>query len=126
MLADGRLVRRNIHAIDFVVGHVAFEPLDLRPELLENAARSLSHTVQLFRREFSDSPDFTFDYVFWHMSLLFAEPCLKRPQFNLMLHVSPVNHFGIVIVSPFPTIRIEITQHEKIINRLKHIDDREQ
>src|SRR5579859_1584635 len=63
-----RLIWGDIHAIDLVVGHIAFEPLDLRPELLEDAARLLRDTLQLVRRELSGSRNFAFDYVFWHIS----------------------------------------------------------
>jgi len=41
VFAHGRLIRSDIHAINLVVGHIAFKPLDLRPDLLEDAARLL-------------------------------------------------------------------------------------
>jgi hypothetical protein len=41
VFAHRRLVWGDIHAIELIVGHIAFEPLDLRPELLEDATRFL-------------------------------------------------------------------------------------
>ena len=58
MFAHCRLIWGNIHAIDLVVGHITFEPLDLWSELLEDIARLLRDTLQLFRRELPG-------YVLW-------------------------------------------------------------
>ena len=67
MLAHGRLIRGDIHAIDFVIGYIAFEPLDLWSQFPKDTARFLRDSLQLIRCELSGSRDFTFDYVFWHI-----------------------------------------------------------
>ena len=41
MLPDDVRVGRDVHAVQLVVGHVAVQPLDLRPEGLEHTARLL-------------------------------------------------------------------------------------
>ena len=47
MLAHRRLIRRNVHAVDLVVGHIGLHPLNLRPHPLQHIARVLRDALQL-------------------------------------------------------------------------------
>src|SRR5690606_34835980 len=51
MLADQLRIRRQVHAGDLVLGHVALHPLDGRAHLMEHAARLLGNGPELGRRE---------------------------------------------------------------------------
>lgn len=59
-------VGRDVDAIDLVVRDVALDPVDLRAELLQDAARFLGDGLQLCGREFSDAGNFAFDDLFGH------------------------------------------------------------
>src|SRR5271165_1030537 len=50
---DQGLVRSDIDAVDFVLGHVAVDPLNLGTEFAQDAAGGLGDGLQLLWREFS-------------------------------------------------------------------------
>jgi hypothetical protein len=52
VFANHLLVRRDVHAVDLVAGHVAGHPLNLRAELGEDAARLLGDPLKLSRDSF--------------------------------------------------------------------------
>src|SRR4051812_48646253 len=66
VLADDVLIRSDIDTIDLVRRDVALDPLDLRPELLEYAARGLRYCLQLCRRRVADPRYLSLYDVFWH------------------------------------------------------------
>src|SRR5438445_4899182 len=74
VLAHHLLVRRHVHAVDLVAGHVALDPLDLRPEALQHAARLLRDRLQLLRAELAGAGDLTLDEVLGHGGLLVERP----------------------------------------------------
>src|SRR5205823_3570222 len=51
VLADHRLVRRDVHAINLIAGDVAVKPLNLRAEALQHVARLLRNPLKLQRRQ---------------------------------------------------------------------------
>src|ERR1700749_1748738 len=50
VLAHGRLVRRDVDAVDLVSRDVTLDPLNLRPHLPQHPAGLLRDALQLFRR----------------------------------------------------------------------------
>src|SRR5207249_1236950 len=71
VLAHHLFARRHVHAVDLVAGHVALDPLDLRPEALQHAARLLRDRLQLLRAELAGAGDLTLDEVLGHGGLLY-------------------------------------------------------
>src|SRR5579863_2879221 len=53
MFADQRLVGCNVDAVDFVLGHVAVNPLNFGTEFAQDAAGGLRDGLQLLWGEFS-------------------------------------------------------------------------
>src|SRR3954453_22058966 len=49
VFADQIFVRSDIYAVDLIGRDIALDPLDLRPELLQDAARRLRYRLQLGR-----------------------------------------------------------------------------
>ena len=78
MFPDHVFVRCDIDAIDLIVGHVALEPLDLRPEILQHAARFLRDPLVLFQRGLSGSRELTLciclGHIFVGLSWLMPAP----------------------------------------------------
>src|SRR5688500_17573593 len=66
VLPDHLLVGRHVHAVDLVGCHVALDPLDLRPQLLQHAARLLRDSAQLIRAELACPWNLALDHVSWH------------------------------------------------------------
>src|SRR6266436_309350 len=66
MLADHLFIWCNVDAIDFVVSHVAFEPLYFRPELSQHSARCLRDCFQFLLGQFACIRYFPFDHVLRH------------------------------------------------------------
>src|SRR5215469_1076192 len=69
MFAHRGFIRRDVNAIDFVVGHEAFQPLDLWTELTQHGTRFLRNGVQFARREFAGTRNFTLNDEFRHSVL---------------------------------------------------------
>jgi hypothetical protein len=78
---DGGLVLSEVHAVHFVAGYIAMQPLDLRPHTLQNLDGLLGEFPQLCVGQIARSRDFAFDYKFWHAQMLactgssFKTPC---------------------------------------------------
>src|SRR5262245_10070512 len=70
MGSHGCLIRRNVNAVDLVVGDVALDPLDLRPHAVQDAARFLRDGLQLLHRQFPGSGDVPLDHELGHYALL--------------------------------------------------------
>src|SRR5258708_28991261 len=68
MFPDHFLVGCSIHAVNFVAGDVAVDPLDLRDQLVQHTARFLRNRMQLVLRQFPRAGDFTLNEVFRHSS----------------------------------------------------------
>src|ERR1700722_5735431 len=66
MGANGGLVRRDVDAVDLVVGDVAVQPLDLGAQLTQHSARRLRDGLQLGGRKLARIGDFALDHVLWH------------------------------------------------------------
>src|SRR5581483_230691 len=62
-------VRSDVNAIDFIVGHVAFHPLDGRTEMVEYAARFLGNGVQLVLRKIAHVGDLSLNDILGHEAL---------------------------------------------------------
>src|SRR5208337_2803608 len=70
VLPDGVGVRSHIDAIQLVVGHEAFEPLNLRPYPPKYCARLLRNRLQFVCCQLSRAGNLPLDYILWHGSLL--------------------------------------------------------
>src|SRR5208282_5686485 len=68
VLPYGFYVRSQVNAIYLVVGHEAFDPLDLRPQLTQHSARLLRNRLQLFPCQLSCTGNLPFDDILWHAS----------------------------------------------------------
>src|SRR5205085_3475234 len=68
MLADQILVGGAIDAINLVVGDVAVDPLDLRPEITEDGAGGLRGHLEVFGTELPSTRHFSLDHKFWHVT----------------------------------------------------------
>ena len=75
VFAHERLVRRIVDAVNLVVRHETFDPLNRRPQFRQHATRLLGHGLDLFVRELSGSGEFALYHVFWHK---FRELNLQR------------------------------------------------
>lgn len=60
MVADGLLIRRNINAVDLVIGDITFDPLHAR-QGANHAAGFLRDAVKIRGGEFAGPWDFAFD-----------------------------------------------------------------
>src|SRR5215207_5654863 len=72
VLADGRLVRGDVDAVDLVARDVALDPLNLRPHLLQHAARLLRDGLQLLARQVARAGYFALDEKLRHDLLSFS------------------------------------------------------
>ena len=61
VLAHGRLVRRDVDAVDLVARDVALDPLYLRPHLAQHAAGLLRNSLQLLRGQIARAGYFALD-----------------------------------------------------------------
>ena len=62
----GGLVWSEVHAVHFVAGDVAVEPLDFRAHFFQDRDRFLRQIAQLRVGQISSSWNFSFDYVLGH------------------------------------------------------------
>src|SRR5208282_177924 len=69
-LANDLRVRSNVDAINLVLGHVTLNPLNLRPQRMHDAARSLRNYFQLLSGQFARSRNVPLDHVSRHRRLL--------------------------------------------------------
>src|SRR5215472_18108302 len=69
MFANSVLVRCDVDAVDFVLGYVAMQPLHLRAQVLENAARFLRDGLQLLVFEVSGAGNLALNYILGHSCL---------------------------------------------------------
>jgi hypothetical protein len=80
MLAHRLFIGCDIDAIDFVRCHVAFEPLNLWPEVTEHAAGFLRNFCKLVFAELARARDLALDHIFGHDgSLSIASVTLITP-----------------------------------------------
>src|SRR5205823_4293207 len=107
VLAHHLLVRRHVDAVDLVAGHVALDPLDLRPEALQDAARLLRDRLQLLRAELAGAGDLTLDEVLRHGGLLVERPwapsrvrSTPSPDMVQCTSVSEASWKAIALVAP--------------------------
>src|SRR5215217_9368232 len=70
VFTHGRLVRRDVDAVDLVARDVALDPLNLRPHVAQHAARLLRDGLQLLRLQVARAGDFALDEILRHDSLL--------------------------------------------------------
>src|ERR1017187_8244432 len=66
MFAHRLFIRGYVDAVDFVVGHIAVKPLNLRAQLSQNAARRLRYRLQLLRRQLADFGNLSLDDKLGH------------------------------------------------------------
>src|SRR6476659_93690 len=66
MLAHHLLVRRDVDAVDLVVGDVALNPLDLRSELIQDVAGAHRDRLQLVGGQLAGTWNQALDDVLWH------------------------------------------------------------
>ena len=66
VLADERLVGRNVDAIDLVVSHIAVDPLNGWSQIAQHGAGLLRNSLKLRRRKRSGSRNLAFDDELWH------------------------------------------------------------
>src|SRR5882672_7808244 len=90
VLAHHLLVGRHVHAVDLVSGDVAVDPLDLRAQALQHAARLLGDTAQLLLRQLAGAGDLALDQVLGHGGLLSCFACSRSTNFWIL----PVDVFG--------------------------------
>src|SRR6202040_998654 len=69
MFFDHFLVGSDVHAINFVVSHIAVHPLDLRTQILKYAAGFLRNGLNLLLSQFSCLGDIALDHIFRHVWL---------------------------------------------------------
>jgi hypothetical protein len=74
MLAHKSRVRSDVHAVNLVIGHVALHPLNPGAELVQYTARFLGNPVQVRRRKFPGTGNFTLDHKLWHFNSPFWSP----------------------------------------------------
>ena len=55
----------DVDTVDFVSRHIAVQPLDLRPEAIQNTTRFLRESEHLVGRYISDVGKFALNDVFW-------------------------------------------------------------
>src|ERR1019366_7194149 len=70
MLSNQGFTRRDIYAIDLVVGDEAFDPLNRRSEIAQYVARLGRDPLKVSGRQFSRAWNLTFDNVLRHGRLL--------------------------------------------------------
>src|ERR1035438_6616309 len=74
MFPDCFLVRCQVHAINFIAGDVAVQPLNLRPHSLQYVHRFSGDFLQFLLRKIPRARDFPFYHVFRHRHL--TEPLI--------------------------------------------------
>lgn len=72
MLANHLFIRRDVDAVDLVIGHVTLEPLNLRSQLLQHSTGLLRDALKLLWRQLSCFGNLPFDYVFRHKQSSFV------------------------------------------------------
>src|SRR6516164_3993771 len=66
MFANSVLVRGDVDAVDFVLGYIAVQPLHVRAQVLENAARFLRDGLQLLGFEVPGAGNLALNYILGH------------------------------------------------------------
>lgn len=66
VVADHFFVGGVVDAVYLVVGHIAVDPLNLRPHFLQHAAGGLRDGLQLVGVELAGARDFAFDDILGH------------------------------------------------------------
>jgi hypothetical protein len=66
VFAHYSFVRRDIDAVDFVVSHEAFDPLDLRSKIAQYTTGLFRNPLQLSRGQGTGSGKLTFNHKFRH------------------------------------------------------------
>jgi len=85
VLPDQGLVGSDVNAVDFLLGHVAVNPLNLEAEFAQDTAGCLRDGLKLLRAQLSGARQFTFDYVFWH-----DISCLWSKRVSMAASVCPI------------------------------------
>src|SRR5206468_9249544 len=68
--SDHLLVRSVVHAIDLVARDVALDPLNLRSQAAQHAARFLRDGLELSGGELASAGNLAFDHELWHAMVL--------------------------------------------------------
>ena len=66
VLQDHFDVRRDVDTVNLLIGHVAVDPLNLRSQLAEHAARLLRDGLKLFSRKLPRPRDVTLNQILRH------------------------------------------------------------
>ena len=66
MLPNAVFIRREVNAIDLILGHVTMEPLNLRPHGTQSLQRSQGHLPDLHIGQASGARYLAFDYKLRH------------------------------------------------------------
>ena len=90
VLLDQIFARGRVNAIDLVAGDVRMDPLDIGPELIENAARLLRSGHQVIRRHISRSGNITLYYKFWHL----LSPEIRLTELSVRLGMSDNSRYS--------------------------------
>src|SRR5439155_4662019 len=70
MPADHLLIGSVVDAVDLVAGDVTLHPLDLRSQIVQDAAGLLRNALELGRRELAGAGNLAFDHELWHAPVL--------------------------------------------------------
>ena len=79
MFAHRRLIRRNVDTVNLVSRDVAVQPLNLRTEIPQDAARLLRNRLQLLRLQIPGSGNFALNDKFGHA----GPPLDEMRNFNI-------------------------------------------
>lgn len=63
---DQGLVGRDVNTVDFILGYIAVNPLNLGSEFAQNAAGGLGDGLKLLGAELSSAGQVALDHIFWH------------------------------------------------------------
>ena len=78
MLADQFRTGRDVNAEQSVVRHVALNPLNLRPELAQDAAGPSRSFAEFLGTHLAQVRDVSLDQVFWHSDFGFGCSLVSR------------------------------------------------
>src|SRR5438445_693532 len=66
VLANHGFVGCDVYTIDLVIGHVALDPLDRGPKLLQGAAGFCGNLPKLLGGQFPSTCNLALDHILWH------------------------------------------------------------
>jgi hypothetical protein len=66
VFANQLFVGRDVNAIDAIIHHITFDPLNLWSEVAEYSARFLRNGLEILVRQFSGTGNFSFNHVLGH------------------------------------------------------------